>query len=236
MAEVYWGLERRLQQRGFDFTYDKHLYDRLREGDGVGARNHLGGDPASQRHAARFLENHDEPRFAAAFAPERRVAAAVVTYLAPGLRFFHDGQAEGRTVHVSMHVGRRPAEADDPASLELHARLLAVLARPEVHDGEFRLLPPRPAWDGNPSHEPFVALLWTLGDRVLLAVANYRETRGQCYVTVDTPSIAGRRVRLLDQLSDASYEREGDDLRAQGLYLDMPAWGAHVFVLEPGQG
>jgi len=26
-------------------------------------------------------------------------------------------------------------------------------------------------------------------------------------------------------------ERDGNDLAAQGLYLDMPAWGYHVFRL-----
>ncbi|MGE3778219.1 MAG: alpha-amylase family glycosyl hydrolase, partial [Pirellulaceae bacterium] len=31
MAEVYWDLEWTLQQQGFDYTYDKRLYDRLRE-------------------------------------------------------------------------------------------------------------------------------------------------------------------------------------------------------------
>ena len=30
MAEVYWDLEWTLQQQGFDYTYDKRLYDRLR--------------------------------------------------------------------------------------------------------------------------------------------------------------------------------------------------------------
>ncbi len=33
MAEVYWDLEWELQQQGFDYTYDKRLYDRLVEGD-----------------------------------------------------------------------------------------------------------------------------------------------------------------------------------------------------------
>src|SRR5262245_57501971 len=32
MAEVYWDLEWDLQQQGFDYTYDKRLYDRLRGG------------------------------------------------------------------------------------------------------------------------------------------------------------------------------------------------------------
>ena len=31
MAEVYWDMEAELQQQGFAFTYDKRLYDRLKE-------------------------------------------------------------------------------------------------------------------------------------------------------------------------------------------------------------
>jgi hypothetical protein len=32
MAEVYWDLEWTMLQQGFDYAYDKRLYDRLREG------------------------------------------------------------------------------------------------------------------------------------------------------------------------------------------------------------
>ena len=68
MAEAYWGLEWDLQQQGFDFTYDKTLYDRLRSGDARGrARATSAADPAFADRCARFLENHDEPRAAAAF-------------------------------------------------------------------------------------------------------------------------------------------------------------------------
>ena len=45
MAEVYWDLEWTLQQQGFDYTYDKRLYDRLREGHARPVREHLA--PAS---------------------------------------------------------------------------------------------------------------------------------------------------------------------------------------------
>ena len=38
LAEVYWDLEWVLQQQGFDYTYDKRLYDRLRDGHARGAR------------------------------------------------------------------------------------------------------------------------------------------------------------------------------------------------------
>ncbi len=41
MAEVYWDLEWTLQQQGFDYTYDKKLYDRLRGGHARPVREHL---------------------------------------------------------------------------------------------------------------------------------------------------------------------------------------------------
>ena len=67
MAEVYWDLEWTLQQQGFDYTYDKRLYDRLREGHAEPIREHFYAEPDYQVKLARFLENHDEPRAAATF-------------------------------------------------------------------------------------------------------------------------------------------------------------------------
>ena len=45
MAEVYWDLEWTMQQQGFDYAYDKRLYDRLREGHPQAVRGHLHGRP-----------------------------------------------------------------------------------------------------------------------------------------------------------------------------------------------
>ena len=106
MAEVYWDLEWTLQQQGFDYTYDKRLYDRLREGHARPVRDHFRADMDFQRKSARFLENHDEPRAAATFPPGTHQAAAVLTYLCPGLRFFHQGQTEGFTKKIPVHLSR----------------------------------------------------------------------------------------------------------------------------------
>ncbi|CAN5523215.1 hypothetical protein BH10PLA2_BH10PLA2_15810 [soil metagenome] len=69
MAEVYWDLEWNLQQEGFDYTYDKRLYDRLHGQDAEGCRAHLRADLGFQNKLVRFLENHDEPRAPATFPP-----------------------------------------------------------------------------------------------------------------------------------------------------------------------
>ena len=43
------------------------------------------------------------------------------------------------------------------------------------------------------------------------------------------PDLPGRPVRLKDLMGPASYDRDGRDLAAQGLYLDLAPWSYHVF-------
>lgn len=233
MAEVYWDLEYVLQQQGFDYTYDKRLYDRLHEKNATEVRGHLMADADFQHRSARFLENHDEKRAAGAFEPAVHEAAAIVTFLVPGLRFFHEGQFEGRRARVSMHLGRRPAEPVDTALNGFYTRLLDCLRhRAEVLDGSWRLLECRPAWDGNATSAQFVAFSWEgqSGHR-LLVVVNYGPSAGQCYASVVFAGLAGKSVELRDLMSTAAYTRDGDELASRGLYLDMPAWGYHVFAV-----
>src|SRR5207302_3088107 len=104
IAEVYWDLEWRLQQLGFDFTYDKRLYDRLLHSPARDVAAHLTADDDYQRRSVRFIENHDEPRSASVF-EDRVTAAAVVMSTVQGMRFYYDGQFEGRRVHVPVQLG-----------------------------------------------------------------------------------------------------------------------------------
>ena len=233
MAEVYWDLEWTLQQQGFDHCYDKRLYDRLRALQAVPVRAHLQAGLDYQDRLARFLENHDEPRAAATFAPQVHAAAAVVTFCTPGLRFFQQGQFEGCRVQVSPHLVRAPQEPVDAAILAFYARLRRVLRLPTLREGDWSLLDCREAWAGNPGAQQFVAWRWQLSGAPDLCVAvNYAPQQGQCFVQLPWPELAGRSWRLQDLLGDAVYERPGDDLLARGLYLDLPPWGHHVFELQ----
>jgi hypothetical protein len=232
MAEVYWDLEWTMMQEGFDYAYDKRLYDRLREGHARPVREHLWAEPDYQNRLARFMENHDEPRAAAVFAPGMHQAAAIVTYLLPGLRFFHQGQFEGRTKRLSPHLVRAPIEPVDAELQRFYDDLLAVLRRPCVRDGEWRLLSCEPAWDGNWTSECLLAWCWQGrdGERLLVAV-NYAGNQSQCYVRLPFVDLGGRAVRLEDLTGPAAYERDGAELLSRGLYLDLPPWGYHVFQL-----
>jgi glycosidase len=233
MAEVYWDLEWALQRQGFDYTYDKRLYDRLREGHARPVREHFHAGLEYQDKLVRFLENHDEPRAAVTFAPKAHEAAAVISFLAPGLRFFHQGQFDGRRKRISPHLIRAPEEPIDHGAEQFYAKLLGVLRRPSVREGQWQLLECIPAWDGNWTWDSFVAFAWqgSDGERMIAAV-NYAPHQSQCYVRLPFADLSHSRWLLEDLLSGAIYEREGTDLQARGLYLDEPAWHASVFTLE----
>lgn len=233
MAEVYWGMEWALQQQGFDYTYDKCLYDRLRDLQARPVREHLWAGLDYQDKMARFLENHDEPRAAATFAPEVHAAAAVLSYCTPGLRFFHQGQLEGRRVRISPHLLRGPEEAVDARLAPFYARLLGALQHPLLRDGHWSLLECVPAWPGNPSAQHFIAWCWQgPAQGWLCAAVNFSPHPAQCFVCLPLPALAGRSWRLRDLLGPAVYDRSGDDLLGRGLYLDLPPWGHHLFEMQ----
>jgi hypothetical protein len=230
MAEVYWDLEWTLLEQGFDYAYDKRLYDRLHAGHARPVREHFLAGLDYQDKLARFMENHDEPRAATAFPPGQHQAAAVLTYLSPGLRFFHQGQLEGRRKRISPHLVRAPAEPVDESLGRFYDALLGVLQQSTVRDGQWSLLECVPAWDGNWTWDGFICFAWrgSEGLRTLVTV-NYAPNQGQCYVRLPFDELGSSSVRLRDQTSAAVYDRNGHEFRARGLYLDVPPWGYHVF-------
>jgi len=233
VAEVYWDREWTLQQEGFDFCYDKKLYDRLAEGLARPVHDHLLADVSYQDRMARFLENHDEVRAATRFSPEMHRAAAVITYLAPGLRFFHQGQLEGASVKVPVHLGRRPEEPVNAEIQVFYNRLLRCLRDPVFREGNWQLLECVPAWEGNWTWENFIAAWWMspLGGHRLVVV-NYSPHQSQCYVRLPHPELPGRLWRLEDVMGREVYDRESDRLLSTGLYLDMQAWAYHVLDIN----
>ncbi|HET6489343.1 MAG TPA: alpha-amylase family glycosyl hydrolase [Syntrophales bacterium] len=233
MAEAYWDLEWTLQQQGFDYTYDKRLYDRLSEGHARPVREHFHAGLDYQDRLARFLENHDEPRAAATFIPEVHEAAAAITFLSPGLRFFHQGQFEGRRKRISPHLVRGPAEPVDVRLKAFYDRLLTVLRRPVVRECRWQLLECAPAWEGNWTWDCFLAFAWEgPGAERLLVAVNYAPNQSQCRVRLPFADLGGGQWRLEDLIGDAAYDRDGNDLQAHGLYLDEPPWQAHVFSVR----
>ncbi len=230
MAEVYWNLEWTLQQQGFDYTYDKPLYDLLREQNAGLVRSHFCADLDYQKKSVHFLENHDEARVASTFALDIHKAAAVLAYFCTGLRFFHQGQLQGLTQKISVHLGRSPEQPTDLGLQKFYRQLLDVLRLSAVRNGDWQLLESKSAWGGNLTWDCFVAFGWQGrdGERFVIVV-NYSATQAQCYLKLPFSEMSQKHYLLRDRLSAVVYERDGDKLLERGLYLDLPPWGYHVF-------
>jgi hypothetical protein len=231
IAEAYWDLEWALQQQGFDYCYDKRLYDRLEHTGAESVRLHLHADLAYQQRLVRFIENHDEPRAAATFGPEQARAAAVTFATLPGARLFHEGQLEGRRVRLPVFLARRPAEPADGALVAFYRDLLAALRAPALREGSWRLLE-RTGWPDNATFESVVAWCWDEGGERRVVVVNLGGEPAQARVRFPWSDLGGRRLRLADAISGEVYERDGGELVDPGLYVALPAWGFHLLAVE----
>jgi glycosidase len=232
LAEVYWNYEFTLQQHGFDYTYDKTLYDRVLQRRGPEVRSHLTAPLSYQKHLARFLENHDEPRIASLLSANEHRAAAVITFMSPGLRFFHDGQFAGKRHRVPVHLARGPREKVDPTIEDLYTRILPIINSPTNKHGAWHLLNTQAAWPNNPTHENFITFLIEHPLRTLLVAVNYASYRGQCFIRIPDRDWLDGSIELRDLLSHEQLVRDASDLRERGLFLDCADWQAHIFSVE----
>ncbi len=231
IAEAYWDMEWELQQQGFDFCYDKKLYDRMEHGPAENVWQHLRADLPYQEGMVRFIENHDEPRAASAFPDGKGRAAAVAILTLPGARLLHEGQFEGMKVRLPVFLGRRPAEPVDHDLAVFYERLLKATSLDLFRNGEWRLCE-RSGWPDNQSSQNILAWCWVKDDQRALIVVNYGPAPAQARVHVPWDELRARQWRLDDALSADAYDRDGNEIRDSGLYVDLGPWHCHVFQMR----
>jgi len=231
IAEAYWDMEWELQEQGFDFCYDKRLYDRLEHDNAETVRLHLCADLAYQEKLVRFIENHDEPRAAATFSDAKHRAVAVVTSTVPGAKLFHEGQFDGRKVRLPVFLGRRPAESPNEGIRDFYTRLLKAINTPVIRDGQWSLCE-RTGWPDNPSYQNLVAWNWLKGEDRYLIIVNLSDTSVQGRVRVPWSEIRGQTLHLVDMLSDNAFDRSGDEMEGAGLYVELGPWMCHFFQCQ----
>jgi glycosidase len=229
MAEVYWGMEGALQALGFQYTYDKVLYDRLK-GDAAGVRAHLSADIAWQNRMARFLENHDEERSVTAYGRERMPALIVLIATLPGLRFYHQGQFEGLSMHLPMPLNAAKPEAPDRTLAAQYAKVLHLTDDPVFHEGEWKSIDV--AADSDTSNASLLAWRWKSASDYRLVIVNLGGgiAQGRVRIAHDVPG--GADLELTDALDGLIYERSRADLDAHGLYVRLAPHRAHLFIVK----
>ena len=233
MAEVYWFQEDgKLQNFGFDYTYDKWLYDVLRDNRVDDLRQHLRTDLQYQLRTVRFLENHDETPAAQVFGQRGKMAATLALTL-PGMRLVQDGQLEGRCWKVPIQAGRRKHEEPDADLTQFYVQLLNALSDPVFHDGQWQLLEPQEV-HGDGTYRNLMVYQWLLGKERRLVAVNLSALDACCSIRVNMPELAGRDLcNLQDLLDTESHPPDKSQLlNSSGIFLALPGYGYKMFKLE----
>ena len=233
VAESYWDLEWSLQKLGFDYTYDKTLYDRLLREGASAVGSHLRAEMDYQLHSVRFVENHDEPRVASALPSELwQYAAATIAATVPGMFLLHEGQLDGRKVKLPVQLGRRPAEECSTQTRAFYAKLLSCLQHDVFRKGEWTLLTVRSAWYDNHTYQNILAYSWRYGNDCRLVVVNYAPLNSQGYVELRLSGVEGSSFEFRDLIGSAVYTRDRSGLETKGMYFDSPGYGIHIFQVK----
>ena len=233
IGEVYWDLERTLQQQGFDYTYDKRLYDRIMDCKIEEIYNHLNAPADFQKRMIRFIENHDEQRVTEVLAPERVPSAATLIGTLLGATLLHDGQLTGRRVKLPVQLGRQPYEPPNTQLETFYRKLLQETRSPIYQNGEWRLFDTAPG-KKNSSHDNLLAYGWRSGEEdYRLIVVNLTDEQSQAHIDLEAwPGIAGHTWELHDVLNGESYLQQGEQMDDLGLYVDLPPYKSHIFRFE----
>jgi glycosidase len=231
IAEAYWDTEWDLQQLGFDYTYDKRLYDRIVSASTLDIYLHLNADIGFQKRLVRFIENHDERRSAEIFGKERLEAPAALFSTLPGMKLYHQGQLEGKRIKIPVQMRRVMHEEPDRETSNLYKRLLSITGQGIFRNGEWRLRDVFPLTDEG-SHD-LIAYTWQADGRTKLVVVNMDPVVARGRIPLEDLCISDRNYKLLDELNAQIYLRNGSDLEYPGLIIILDPFRAHIFDISP---
>jgi hypothetical protein len=231
MAETYWNLEHSLQKLGFDYTYDKVFYDKLKDNTAGEIRGHLTADMKFQQRSMRFIEKHDEDRALHAFGHDKSMAAAVITATVPGLTLYQDGQWEGKKQKLPLQLGREPMGTPHPKIEAFYNTLLKITSDRAFKDGVWELLFSHKVWDDNLTNGNILAWRWKLAVRNVIVAVNYSPVTSQCRLKFKV-NIANEKILLNDLLSDKIFTRSLTEVNEKGLYIDLPPYNSHIFIFN----
>jgi hypothetical protein len=231
MAEVYWGMEFTMLQQGFDYTYDKVLYDRVMAGYVSHVRDHLRGPLTWQERQVHFIENHDEPRAASSLGIERSRPAAVLIATLPGATLLHDGQFTGRTIKLPVQIARQPGETPFVALEQFYQTLLKETRAPVYQHGRWQMFAVNSAHDfGVDRHGALLAYGWRHDHDARLIVVNLTGLWAQGAIDLeDWYDLVNERWCLHEVLRDTYYFYRDEDFRQGGLVVDLEPHQAYIY-------
>lgn len=227
LAEAYWGTEERLLNLGFAFVYDKEMYDAVRDLKIEEVRARLAAPITYQSHLARFLENHDEPRWAVTFGGPRLPALGTLMTTIPGMRFYNYGEREGRKIRLPITLRVAAPEPPDAATIAFFEKILGATNQAVFHTGQWSLLPVTP--DNDATAGNLIVYEWRSATAWKLIVVNLSGGAAQGRVRLGDRVSPAKDYVFYDQLNEIRYPRSGEELSNLGLFVRRDAFQAHLF-------
>jgi hypothetical protein len=231
IAEAYWDTEWTLQQLGFDYVYDKRLYDRLRNNDPHEVFLHLKADLAFQSKLLRFIENHDEFRSVTTFGVKKSQACAVLFSALPGMKLFFHGQLEGKTIRLPLQIRQSKFDPDNSEIKAFYDKLLSIIDGEIFHSGDWKLK--EVGKYGGESAVNVIAQTWTKDARIFLVLVNLSNRSSQGIVHLQDQVSELQSYSLTDKISGQNSTLSGKLLAHPGLRFTLKDYECQILEISP---
>ena len=228
LAEAYWGTEQRLLDLGFSFAYDKTLYDAVRRRERYrGTRPHLRQPRTSNAILHASWKITTSPGGLKIFSNERLAADGTLFGTLPGMRFYHQGELEGRRIRPADHAThrrRRAARSREPGVLSENTADHATRCIPRRRMGAARTDP-----EGDPSPYGLVVYEWRSANVMESDCGEPDGDTSQGRLRLGDRVSPVRQYIFYDELNDVTYLRSGEELHNVGLFIRRDGFQAHLF-------
>ena len=209
-----------LIQQGFDFCYDKRLYDRLLHSPVGEIKGHLHAELKYQNHLVRFIENHDEQRAITSFGLEKSLAAGMITLTLPGCKLFHYGQNLGFSIKLPVQLGRYPLESPNNEIQKIYDEFFQVLTEEISFNGSWKLVDVK---------NPLIIYYWKDHSTYIFVICNYSVYNLD--EIIDLKNLIGEKVNfdgiLLEPIFSRKYKNQNYEnfiLNEQNINLRLNPW------------
>lgn len=228
IAEVYWGLEWEIQEMGFDYTYDKVLYDRLRFSNSEDIKGHLGAEHLFQMRSIRFTSNHDEEEALKAFGREKSLAASTIIATLPGARMIYLFQMLGRPARLPIQYVKDFFPIDDEIR-NYYAKLMHIASQPAFHGGQWSLTPVSAVGEEDDSFRHILCWTWKQMNTAFTILINYSPAAAKGFLKLKPAQGDGKFLK--EEFSGVQHLFT-PDMQQKGFEVELKPFESKIFTYE----
>jgi glycosidase len=225
IGEVYWEMEWQLMQQGFDYCYDKRLYDRIIDKNIQSIKNHLTADFGYQKKLVRFIENHDEPRIANIMEPEYSKVAALLILTLPGMALIHEGQMKGYNIRTPVQLKRRKKEQKSTELLEFYHEILEIIKLNSIKKGKWELCP-------CPEDNSLIAYHWWNPESEYLVIINMSAQKIKTRIEIPHLNIDSKNIQFKEKITEKKTRVITQVIKKAGFLAELDGYNYLIFEIK----